>query len=104
MKLGFDERSMDSYRQFLALKSLPQYAWDGEFAVFPDEYASRICGHEVKASSLPYSANPKLFDYQRDIAEMALRKKKFAAFVDCGLGKTFILLDYAVNVFGRTGG
>lgn len=36
-----------------------------------------------------------LFDYQRDIARMAIEKGKFAVFADCGLGKTFILTEFA---------
>ena len=42
-----------------------------------------------------YVPIPGLFDYQRDIAALAIRKRKFAVFADCGLGKTLILLEFA---------
>jgi superfamily II DNA or RNA helicase len=41
---------------------------------------------------------PWLFDYQRDIATTAIRKRKFAVFADCGLGKTPIFLEYVRHV------
>ena len=36
-----------------------------------------------------------LFDYQRDIAALAIQKRKFAVFAECGLGKTLILSEFA---------
>lgn len=105
MRIGFDTDSMKSYRQFLALKRVPQYRWDGEYAEFPDEYAGYVMG--VKLQPLTqgdYDPIPCAFDYQRDITKLALQKKKFAAFVDCGLGKTLILLEFARVVHQRIGG
>jgi superfamily II DNA or RNA helicase len=104
VKTGFDDRSMDDYRKFLRLKSCPQYRWHGEYAVIPDEYAEHVCGVKVSMPSVPYNPNPRLFDYQRDIAALAIRKKKFAAFVECGLGKTLIMLEYARTVYDQIGG
>jgi DNA modification methylase/ERCC4-related helicase len=37
----------------------------------------------------------KLFDYQKDVVLWACKKGKCAIFLDTGLGKTFILLEYA---------
>jgi hypothetical protein len=39
-----------------------------------------------------------LFDYQKAIAEIAIRKRKYAIFADCGLGKTLIFLEYMRHV------
>ena len=36
-----------------------------------------------------------MFDYQKDIARLAVRKQKFSTFIECGLGKTAILLEHA---------
>jgi superfamily II DNA or RNA helicase len=41
---------------------------------------------------------PCLYDYQRDIADIAIAKRKYAVFADCGLGKTLILAEYAKHV------
>jgi len=45
--------------------------------------------------------NPKLFEFQRDIVAWALRKGRAALFCDCGLGKTFMQLEWAKHVPGR---
>lgn len=91
-----DPSSLDDYRTFLRVKSLPQYRFVGRSAVFPDEYATRVrSGATVTAKADGYTPLPGLFDYQRDIAAMAIRKRKFAAFADCGLGKTLIMLEFA---------
>lgn len=48
--------------------------------------------------------HPKLFPFQRDIVEWALRKGKAAIFADCGLGKSFMQLDWAAHVHWQTMG
>lgn len=45
--------------------------------------------------------NPKLFDFQRAIVSWALRRGRSAIFADCGLGKTFMQLEWARCVPGR---
>ncbi len=83
------------YRRFLAIKQLPQYRISGREAWFPDEYADRLGIGHVERPDAAYEPIPGLFDYQRDIAALAIRKRKFAVFADCGLGKTLILLEFA---------
>jgi len=39
--------------------------------------------------------NPILFEFQRDVVAWALRKGRAAVFLECGLGKTFIQLEWA---------
>lgn len=39
--------------------------------------------------------NPMLFDFQKELVQLALKKGRFALFVDTGLGKTFMQLEYA---------
>lgn len=84
-----------SYRTFLAVKALPKYRFVGRTAVFPAEYADRIGAAAATAAHADYSPLAGLFDYQRDIAALAIRKQKFAAFVDPGLGKTLIEAEFA---------
>ncbi len=96
MLVDFDTSSMASYRQFLSLKKLPTYQWTGSQAVIPDEYAPAFAGVTKRCrKSKDFIPSEFLFDYQRDIASMAVRKQKFAVFAECGLGKTLILLEFA---------
>lgn len=95
MLLDFDTRSMASYRQFLKLKSLPTYSWNGTSAVIPDEYAGLMDLAAVPRGDVPIELCHDNFDYQQDIATMAIRKKKFAVFVEPGYGKTNIMWEFA---------
>lgn len=47
--------------------------------------------------------NPLLKDFQKFGVKTALFKGKFAFFFDCGLGKTFCQLEWAKQVFEKTG-
>lgn len=44
-----------------------------------------------------------MFDYQKDIVKWALLKGKCAVFAECGLGKTFMQLEWCRNVYNETG-
>lgn len=94
MRIVLNANSIDDYRTFLRIKSLPTYRIRGREAWFPDEYAERLGLREQSSKAMPYEPWPGLFDYQRDIAAMAIQKRKFAAFADCGLGKTFIMGEF----------
>lgn len=107
MRVALDMGSVEDYRRFLRIKSLPKFRIVGEFAEFPDEYAAQIMGRAAVAGlATTYTPKDGLFDYQRDIAAMAIEKRKFAVFADCGLGKTLIMLEYArhalANLSGRS--
>lgn len=95
MRLTLDLNTADGYRTFLKVKALPVYRFTGREAWFPDEYADRVCGAAPKAAGRKFKPASHLFDYQRDIAALAVRRQKFAAFVDCGLGKTLIAAEFA---------
>ena len=49
------------------------------------------CGRKVEVSTI----HPKLFEWQKDIVKWAVRKGRCAVFLDTGLGKTFIQLEWA---------
>ncbi len=94
MRLNFDTNNMDDYATFLKVKSLPTYRIHGRTAWFPDEYRSLV-GLDAQAQhSIDYKPSDFLFDYQAAITKMAIRKRKFAIFADCGLGKTLIYFEY----------
>lgn len=97
MEIYFDD-TLESYRRFLAVKSLPRYEIVGRIATVPDEYAKALGIKLKKKRNERYKPSDGLFDYQRDIVQMAIDRKKFAIFADCGLGKTFMLLEFARHV------
>jgi len=100
MRLLFDYTNSSDYEKFIHLKSIPSYSWQGRQAIVPDQYAHLFTGtHEhIDAEFTPSSW---LFDYQRDIARMAIEHRKFAVFAECGLGKTAILLEFARHCASR---
>lgn len=98
VRLTLRTETAEDYETFLRLRRLPQYRVRGDFAEVPAEYAHLFGGEAGKAQS-DYRPSPFLFDYQRDIAVLAIRKRKFAVFADCGLGKTLILLEFARHAF-----
>jgi reverse gyrase len=57
-------------------------------------------GFEIDESEL----NKSLFSFQKFIVKRALKAGKYAIFADCGLGKTFMQLEWANRVCGHTGG
>jgi DNA modification methylase len=55
-------------------------------------------GFEILESEL----NPLLFTFQKFIVKRALKAGKYAVFADCGLGKTFMQLEWAFQVTKHT--
>lgn len=48
--------------------------------------------------------NPMMFEWQKDIAKWAIKKGKCALFLDCGLGKTLIQLEWMEQILKELGG
>lgn len=90
--------SVADYRTFLRAKALPVYRIRGREVWVPDEYAARLGVDATTAAHVEPNLHPDLFDYQRDIAKLAIKKKRFAVFADCGLGKTLIMAEFARHV------
>lgn len=63
------------------------------------KFIQKMSGFDVELSEL----NPKLFDFQKTIVRWALKRGKAAIFADTGLGKSFMQIEWAWNVFQRTG-
>lgn len=102
MELLLDTKSIQSYRKFLQIKQLPAWSIRGNVARFPDEFADRLGIKPAEVDS-SYKPDPFLYDYQSAIADMAIRRRKFAIFADCGLGKSLIFLVYARHVLEKIG-
>jgi len=103
MEITFDRKTIASYMQFLQLRQSPVYHWKGSAAIVPDEYAASF-GMKAKRRKVSYDPCAKCFDYQRDIVGIAIRKKKYAIFADCGLGKTLMILEFARHASKQSGG
>jgi superfamily II DNA or RNA helicase len=95
MQVLFDPSSVDSYHTFLKIKSLPTFTIRGRVAEFPDEYADRIGVGSKLAIHSEYTAPDWMYDYQRFVSELAIRKRKFCMFIECGYGKTPIYFEFA---------
>ena len=54
------------------------------------------CGKAIEKSAI----HPILFDFQKDIVKWAVKKGRCAIFLDTGLGKTFIQLEWARLIGG----
>ena len=102
MEITFDRKTIASYMQFLQLRQSPVYHWKGSAAIVPDEYAASF-GMKAKRRKVSYDPCSKCFDYQRDIVGIAIRKKKYAIFADCGLGKTLMILEFARHASKQSG-
>lgn len=98
MKLILRPDSIEDYRRFLRIKGLPRYDFRRNIADIPDEYAGQLGLAPLRSDAVDYEPMPFLFDYQAASASYAIIKRKYAAFIACGLGKTFILLEYMRHV------
>ena len=92
------DNTIEGYRNFIRIKQLPRYEIRGRLAVIPDEYAGLMGHAEPEAAAVTFRPKAWLFDYQKAIVATAIRKRKFAIFADCGLGKTPMLLEFARHV------
>lgn len=93
ISIPIDIGSMEGYRRFLKCKELPRYEVKGR-TIETDEasYAYVFGGGDIKSLK---TSQPGLFDYQEHITNLALSRRRYAAFASPGLGKTRIDLAFA---------
>ena len=73
--------------------------------LYQDFISSKRVSHGSHGFSIDRNTlNSALFDHQRDIVAWALRKGRAAVFADCGMGKTFVQLEWARAVCDHTQG
>jgi DNA modification methylase len=71
-----------------------------------NEYLDFLERKKLTVQELGFDAanlNPLLFDFQSHIVKTALKKGRYAIFADCGLGKTFMQLEWSAKVVDFTG-
>ena len=96
MKMVLNKNSISDYRLFIRAKGLPKFRCIGSQIEFPDEYAAMLGIDAIaQAKEKRYTPIHGLFDYQRDIAKLSIRKKKYAVFAQCGLGKDLMMKEAA---------
>lgn len=94
----------DGYQLFLKCKRLPHYEVQGSEVVTDDRSWSLVFGDGDGFNDGALDDYPHLFDYQRHVTARALKMRRFAAFMECGLGKSHLELAYAHSVakeYGR---
>lgn len=109
--IDFDHFDLPAYDLFLRVKALPEsrvsYDWraDRYQVTTPARFADRLGVHAASTSTTEggWTAS-HLFDYQRWALDMALAAKRYALWLDTGLGKTAVYLEWARRVRVRTGG
>ena len=87
MTIALDSGSVDDYRTFLRVKALPTYRVIGPFCTFQKRYAAAVGMAAAKSRHADYNPTPGLFDYQRDIAQMAIDHGKFSVFANCAMSR-----------------
>lgn len=109
LRVHFDRFDIPSYDLFLKVKRLPEF--NIEFHPETDTYTieapkrfATLLDVEAPArqvEALPF--NPRLFDDQVAIIQLALDAKRFAYWGGCGVGKSLVELEFGRQVIQRTG-
>jgi superfamily II DNA or RNA helicase len=101
IKINLDPKKNEDYARFMDLKRLPRYEVKGN-TIFTDaiSYNSVFGGDEWGVISV---SNNMLFDYQQWTVNKALKQRRFAPFLDCGFGKTAIILHWADAIARKIG-
>jgi len=72
-------------------------------AHYADFLQSKVIHQSFRGKDIgPGDINPVLFDFQRDVTAWAIRKGRAAVFLDTGLGKTLVQLEWARLLGERT--
>ena len=87
---------LEHYEDMLTIRTLPQYdVVDDRTINFPAKYFDSSLDY----AHLPLPLTNWLFDYQTMLVKVAWLKRKYALFLDPGLGKTYIMAELARQHF-----
>lgn len=101
---------LDRYRLFLKAKGLPEsqiaYDWQADRYTLttPARFAPLLGVGAPLALTQGLPLAPHLFDYQAWAVKLALDAQRFALWLDTGLGKTAVLLEWSRQVLHSTSG
>lgn len=98
--IPIDTKTIDGYNMFIKCKELPQYKIVGNSVLTDDISYSYIFGSESD-SKIAHNKHKIEFDYQGYVVNKALEQRRYAAFLDCGLGKTIIELLFIHDVVNK---
>lgn len=98
-EVTLEDLSLGEYHNFLKIKQLPCYEFENKVFKINSEYLKLLDNRQrVKNKKIEWNFNDKLFDYEQFIVKLAFLKRKFAIFAECGLGKTFVALEWIEQV------
>jgi len=101
IEIQINPNDFNDYKKFLQCKQLPNYQVIGNTIQTDEISYNLVFGGNLEGQLTASSKH--LFDYQIDVVNMALERRRFAAFLDCGLGKTHIELEWANRVAEKFG-
>jgi len=110
IQVRFSDFSLEQYQLFLKTKTLPEQrlAYDWQADTYTIETHKRFAGMLGMAiadtAALPCPLASYLLDYQAAIVTHALEAERYAAWLDTGLGKTAIFLEWSRQVYHKTSG
>jgi hypothetical protein len=103
ISLPIDTKTLEGYNLFVQCKRLPRYKIvKNEVITDEKSYAYVFGGKDERI--VTHEKHKIEFDYQSYVVKRALEREKYAAFLDCGLGKTIIELMCAHDVIKSIGG
>lgn len=103
IRIVIDTKTLDGYKKFIQCKRLPRYmVVKNEIVTDKKSYAYVFGGADDRI--VKHNAHKIEFDYQKYVVSKALERERYAAFLDCGLGKTIIELIYMHDVIKTIGG
>ena len=101
--IPIDTKTLEGYNKFIECKRLPRYKVERNNIITDIKSFNYVFGgvDDRVVSHIPHKIE---FDYQSHVVSRALERERYAAFLDCGLGKTIIELTYAHDVIRAIGG
>src|SRR5574341_455964 len=80
---------LSHYLDLLTIRTLPQYEVHDRTMIFPARYLDSSLDYV----HLPLSITNWLFDYQKMLVQVCWLKRRYALFLEPGLGKTAIMAE-----------
>lgn len=101
--IPIDTKSIDGYKLFIKCKRLPCYKVVGQSVITDSKSYEYVFGN-MNTNVIDHKKHKIEFDYQGYVVSRALERERYAAFLDCGLGKTIIELMFAHDIINTIGG